>query len=322
MRIREHRLGIFLVVGAFFVGQFIFAAPGAGPARARPPKWRDADSNIFFADAREKLAGARPDAASRTAAAAPAAGAVGAAPAAGGTAAAGGAFAWSKLIAPETIEDEIKAQQPKVSDAVSTKPRFMGGGYKEARTEFSVIALMFGIIGEYDGDVRWKSQAAGIRDLMGRAGQNCKVATDASFNESKVRKDDLESLVRGGNIELPNAEAKATWDKVTGRPPLMVRLEQAQQQGVAVYTANAGEFEKHSDALLHEAQVIAAIAEVIQREGYEYADDSTYLGFAVQMRQAAVEVADAVKLKNYDAARKASGNIEKACSSCHEGFRS
>jgi cytochrome c556 len=39
------------------------------------------------------------------------------------------------------------------------------------------------------------------------------------------------------------------------------------------------------------------------------------------MRTAAVAVREAVEQKNYDAARTAVGQISKACSNCHEGFR-
>jgi cytochrome c556 len=74
--------------------------------------------------------------------------------------------------------------------------------------------------------------------------------------------------------------------------------------------------------LLREAELIAAIAEVIQRDGFEYSDDETYLEFARQMRDAATELADAVRNKDYDAARAANSTIEKTCSGCHSGYRS
>jgi hypothetical protein len=200
---------------------------------------------------------------------------------------------------------------------------FKGGGYKEARKSFSLLATLFGVIAEYDGPVRWKPQAPGIRDLMARAGFNCKVGTDGSYTEAKLRKSDLEDLVRGGTIKVPGgAEPKAKWGKVSDRPPLMQRMEQAHQQNLAVWTADAGEFKKNTDQILHEAQLLAMIAEVIQREGYEYSDDATYLGYARQMQAAALGVVEAAKEKNFEGARKATGQIGKACSKCHEGYRS
>jgi hypothetical protein len=97
----------------------------------------------------------------------------------------------------------------------------------------------------------------------------------------------------------------------------MQRMERAQQEGLAVGTANAGEFKKNADRLLHEAQLLALMGEVLKRDG----DDETFSGFARQMQDAALGVAEATRQNNYDAARKAVGEINKACSNCHKEFR-
>lgn len=237
--------------------------------------------------------------------------------------AAGGTFTWSKLIEPDTVEDEIKTLQKQFSETVTTPAPFKGGGAKIARRQLTELAVLFAIIAEYDGDIRWKKDAVNMRELTGRTGMNCKVGTDASFNEAKLRKEELETLVRGGAApSVAGADPKAAWEKIAGRPPLMQRLEALQQQGIAVYTANAGDFAKNQDKALKEAELIAAIAEVIQRPGFEFTDDDQYLNFAKAMRDAALTVVEAAKSKNYDAARAASGKIDKACSQCHEGYRS
>lgn len=309
----------------FALAMVVAATQGASPrspkvSRALPPKWSKAVTDVFFTDARQKLVGERPN--YGTAATVAKASSPASAPTEIAPVSAAGSFAWSKLISRETIEDEIKSLQKQVSEDVTTLAKFKGGGYKAGRKEFTELALLFAIISQYDGDVRWKDKASGIRDLIARAGYNCKVGTDASYKEAKLRKDDLEQLVQGGSISTPEGNPDAKWDKIADRPPLMQRIEQAQQQAIAPWTANSGEFSKNADALLREAELLAAMAEAIQQEGFEFADDEAYLGFARQMRDSALEVISAVKGKNYDAARAASGNIEKACSGCHEGFRS
>ncbi len=301
----------------------ILWAAGA-PKRSRPPRWTKRDTDVFFSDAREKVTGQRPAAGGGgggSAAPVPTGG--GDAPAADAPAAnPGGSFAWSGLISSDTLEGEVKALQKEISETVQTPAQFKGGGYKDGRRQFSELAVLLAIIAEFDGDVRWKQSASGLRDLVGRAGMNCKVGTDASFNEAKLRKEDMEKLVRGEAPQIEKGDPKTKWDKVAGRPPLMQRLEKAQQQAIGVWTADQGEFKKNAEKLEREAEILAALAEVIQREGYEYADDETYLGYAKQMRDAGKIVAEAARSKNYDQARKASGDISKACSSCHEGYRS
>ena len=67
--------------------------------------------------------------------------------------------------------------------------------------------------------------------------------------------------------------------------------------------------------------MIAALAEVVLQNGYEFADDETYRQYAQSMKTQAITVRDAVRTKSYDQARAAVGEIGKACSNCHEGYR-
>lgn len=317
-------LSIALLSGCLLAAVTSMAAPSreSKGRRALPPKWSESVQDVFFPNALEKLVGDRPDYGVATKLPRPGMPAPAADPGSSETPAPGGSFTWSKLIGPETIEDEIKSLQMQVSANVTTPAKFKGGGFKEGRKQFTELALLFAIIAQYDGDVRWKSVAGGVRDLMARAGFNCKVGTDASYNEAKLRMEDLEQLVRGGSISPPAADPDAKWDKIADRPPLMRRLEGAQQQHINPAVANAGDFRKHADVVLREAELIAAIGEAISQEGFEFADDDTYLGYAHQMRDAALEIVGAVKSNDYDGARAASGKLEKTCNDCHEGYRS
>jgi len=306
-----------LAIGlAATVASALLAAGGAPQKRAKPPQWDKSVRGIFFDDARQKLVGPRPDygQAAQTVAT----------PAESGDEPprAGTSFAWSKLIAAEVLEDQIKSLQSAVNATVQTPSPFKGGGYKDARRQFTELAVLFGIVHEFDGEVRWQQQAAGIRDAMARSGFNCKVGTDASFKEARARKDDLENLVRGNPIAAAAGEPQAKWDKVAGRPPLMQRLEQCRDQTLLPLTANSADFGKNRHKLAHEAQIVAALAEVIQRDGFEFADDEGYLSQARAMRDGAVAVAEAARQKNYDAARTGVAILAKSCDECHAGYRS
>jgi cytochrome c556 len=292
---------------------------GPKSRRAAPPEFGDEVGDVFFSDARERLVGERPNFGSL----APRGVTGGPTPPGGGTpASTGGVFGWSGIISATTVEDEIKAIKMQVDEVVTTPGPFKGGGFRKARKQFSTLAVMFAIAGEYDGDIRWKENAPGLRDAFARAGFNCKVGTDGSYNEAKLRRDDLEGLIRGQKVDVKDAETKATWDKVSNRSPIMQRMEEGFQKRLKPWLANAGEFKNNSEKVYHEAQVLAALAETIQREGYEYWDDEDYAGYAKTMEQAAIDIAEAVKLNSYDNANKAASEISKACSECHEGYRS
>ncbi|HEX3725571.1 MAG TPA: hypothetical protein VHV08_04985, partial [Pirellulales bacterium] len=229
---------------------------------------------------------------------------------------------WSKLISAETLEDEIKAQQIKLAASVQNSAKFTGGEYRRARLHLGLLATLFAIDAEYDQPMRWQREAPGMRELAARAGFNCKVGTDASFRDAKHVSEELQTLVRGGSVELPASERSANWPSIVDRPLLMKRLEQSQQQTLLPYTANSGEFTRHASAIEHEAELVAALAEAIQAEGYESADDETYREYAASMQQHALTVRAASQRQNYEETRQAVGETGKACASCHEGFRS
>jgi hypothetical protein len=229
---------------------------------------------------------------------------------------------WAAIISAEVIEDEIKAIKLKVDSDIDKPTDFKGRGYKKARRHFSVLAIMFGVIGEYDGDVRFQEHAPAARELFAKAARNCKVGSTQAYNEAKLRKADLQDLISGSGIEVAGTiEKAAKWETVTDRAPLMQRLEFGFQQKLQPMTASKSEFEAQSEALLHEAEMVALMAEVLCKAGMEDADDDSYTEFARRMKKSARDVVDAVKLNNDEAARKAVGEISKSCSECHENYR-
>jgi hypothetical protein len=309
--------GWFVIAVAAVVGASDAADPKP-PRRARPPAsaWDKATAAGFFPDAFSSLQGPRPafDAVARPVPVV----ASGDGPA---TAPAGTGFKWSTLVSGDTLTDEIKEMQQRLAAAVTTPSTFKGGGYNDAQRSFSVIALAFGVIADHDDDVRWKKDAVTARDLFARAGVNCKVGTDQSFKESQLRVEDLAAMMDGNPpAGKPDRDEDFRWSQVSGRPPLMARLEAAEKL-LGAATASQAEFTKQLDVALHEAEIVAAIAEVVRQPDFEYHDDDSYLGYAASMRDAAVRVRDACLKKDYDSARTAVGGISKSCNDCHGDYR-
>lgn len=285
--------------------------------RAKPiAVWDKATASAFFADAFATLEGERPDfAANKTDAAEASTDGANAAPAAGG-------FKWSSLVSADTLVDEIKQMKAVAAKAVASASDFKGGGYDDARQAFTSIALCFGVIDGYDGDVRFKRDAAAARDLFARVGSNCKVGTQQTFNQAKARVADLDLLLQGSNLDAPpdvGAEG-ASWSTVAPRPALMSRLETAEGLANAA-VASKEDFDKQVAQLLHEVEMAAVIGEAIQRPDHEYHDDKTYRGYAAEMCNAAVKARAAAQRSDYDAARAAVGELKKSCDTCHGDYR-
>jgi cytochrome c556 len=147
------------------------------------------------------------------------------------------------------------------------------------------------------------------------------VGTDQTFQEATQRKQDLADLIGGSRPKSSEAEAKADWGQVADRPPLMQRVNIAQQDRLTKWLASKEEFAANRDEIKHESQLVATIAEIVGREGFEFWDDETYAQYARELKQAESEVAAAVELDNFDQARQAIGRATKACADCHEGYR-
>lgn len=297
----------------------IAAKPGSPHRRAAPPPatWDKPTAGTFYDDAFSVLSGPRPnfapDARQATAPAVP--------QTPGGDGRDGGGFKWSALVSGDTLIDEIKDQKDLVSPTVASTSTFKGGGYKQARDSFSVLAVAFGLIAAHDEDIRWRKDAASARDLFARAGFNCKTATDQGFNESKLRVEDLDAMFSGSAPKgKPDRDEDFKWHQTAARPALMARLETA-EKAVAAGLSSAGEFSKSLDKVRHEAEIVAALGEVIGQPDFEHHDDDSYLEFSRGMRDAAVRVREACRKKDYEAARSAAGGISKACSGCHESYR-
>ncbi len=314
----QFQIRIALIFLAAAIGSNASAADSAdSKAKGMPPpeKWDARVTDTFFPDARETLVGPRPDW-KRTAASK--SGDAGG----DGTSTAAGAFAWSKIISADTLQDEVKSQGPALAEEVKTPQVFVGGANKKARQTLSLLAATFAIINEYDGDVKWKKQAAGARDLFARAGFNCKAATDNTFKETKMRSEDLAAMLRGESITVPaGAEPKNDWDKIANLAPLMNRLENAQQNRIAPATSNAGDFKKNAAQIVHESEIVAALAEAISRPGMENAEDEKFVKYAKALQKSGLDVRQAVNDSNYDAARTAAGVMKKSCDNCHGDFR-
>lgn len=289
---------------------------------AAPAKWDAAVAGEFAPDAFAILEGPRPDlggARSAARAAEPVA-AADSSPSSPEPAADG--FAWSSLISEATLTDEIKDARGRLAAACGKSGDFKGGGFDAARRGFSAVALCFGVIAAYDQDIRWRRDAATARDLFARAGFNCKVGTDQSFTEAKARLEDLQSLLDGNAPQgKPERDEDFRWSKVAARPALMSRLEEA-EEAIRPTIASKADFGSQLDQFVPAVEMVAAIGEVIIKPDFEHHDDDTYVGYAVEMRDAATAARGAAERKDYEAARAAIGRLQKSCSDCHGDYRS
>lgn len=279
---------------------------------APSPQWTAAERGAFFENAAEQLGPAPTvDPAPVT----DGAGSSSTAPANDG------GFAWSRLISAEDLESEVKALAKSLAPAVATASEFKGGGFKTSRREFTNLSAMFGIIGAYDGKVRWQTQGAALRDAFGRAGRNCKIGTDGVYAEAKLRAEELTDLIRGDAPKSAPGTMDFQWAESADRSPLMERLELARTERLKPWTGSKREFTAHRSEIVHEASLVAAYAEIIKHPSYDFAEDESFVAYVAALQGAALEAADAAKKNEFDRVQSAVGALGQSCDNCHGDFR-
>lgn len=288
------------------------------PTRAAKPTFGKSEfDGIFFSDVKSVLKGDMP----RSQAKIQVAGAGdGKASTAGTDASSDDPMAWQNIVAPTTLEDLIKGSKLRLDRIVTTPAAFAGGGFQDARVEFSLQALLFAIIESYPGDVRWKESSGVSRELMSRVAANTKVGSRQVYDEAKKRLLDLGDLLNGSQL-AGEAKSEIDWSTLIDRPPLMKLLEWAQTDYVSTYSASESEFEENREELRRYAELISILGKASLQEDMPDATDGDYMKFATDMITQSQQVVLAVETNNPDLARKASSQLGQSCTNCHDYFR-
>ncbi len=300
------------------------------PQRAVPPKFTGKEfEGTFFSDVSSVLQGERPSAASVAAANAAAGNAAssnatsGAAMTNGSSGAPAGAgndpHGWTKLISAATIEDMVKNSKLRLDQIVASPTKY-AGGYKEARREFSLQALLFAIIEQYGGEVRWKKSAGVARESLARMAANAKVSSAQAHKEAKLRVQDLADLLSGNALE-GSAGSELNWGNVIDRVPLMQLLEWAQQEHINGFTASKENFAQNKEELSRYAELVAVLGKAAIMEDMPDAKDAEYKTLCQAMIDQAMQISLAVQTDNADLARQAAGVMGQSCTKCHETYR-
>lgn len=313
------RTAVAFLIAAVLLSKSAWAAEKQGPMkRAKSPVWSPDVLDEFFVDAREQLVGERPARQSEMAAKNQ--------PAGQGSAAASGvetgnASSWSQVISGDSLAAEVKQLATMLREPLSNPAKFKSGGYKTCRASFNELAVLFAVIAEYDGDVRWQEDAQMLRDALARAARNCKTGTDQTFAEAIELRTQLDDLIRGERLGGKPAPPPERWSELSDRPLLMTRMEAALQEGISPALSNAREFSRKAVDVQQQAEVIAMLAAIIDREEFEYWDDESFQEHSSVLRAASRALTRAAAEANYEAARAAAGEASQSCSACHEGYR-
>jgi hypothetical protein len=292
----------------------------ADDKRAPAPKFSaNTTQGVFFGSLNEAIRGQRPQLqALRNVTPAAAGGNMAAAAGQGDDESASGK--WDALISPVSLEDEIKRLKLRYDANVNQPGPFKSGGFEDARLDLMMLSSLFAIISEYNGEVRFKDDAAAARDLLARTAFNLNSGSTQAFNEARARKDDLRDLLTGTGLRGRKSEQGNDWVSIADRSPLMEYAEQLSDQ-LRTATASADDVKAEPSDVRRPAELLAVLGRILQQEGMDEAEDEDYCNLSEAMTQAAKGVTRGLELDDYDAIIKAVGDITQSCDECHGQYR-
>lgn len=227
---------------------------------------------------------------------------------------------WSQLVDAASIENEVKSQQQKVSQLVTT-PVVFQTKFDAVNQSFEILSVLFSVIRQYDGDIRWSDYAPTAQMLFQKAAVSSRNGAAAGFRYCKTRKEDLQELVRGGSIVATDTPPETIdWSEAADRSRLMVRLEEA-NENLKKFTANEDAFNSAAGEINHEANMIALMARVIILDGMPEAEEDEYVAYGRTMLDGAVELKSSTKVGDFNRASTATNLIGQSCADCHADWR-
>lgn len=229
-------------------------------------------------------------------------------------------FAWSSHISGDVLEAEIKRLQKDLMRQV-TSPGKYKTEYTKARYSFQMLSMLFGIIIEHDEDVRWKRVANLAQPTFSIAAKNARRGDSDSYQYAVARRDDLAELIRGGNMSSNEKPVDAlVWGDVVSRSPLMERLQESVDK-VKPMLSSKDEFSANREAILHEANLLAAMSEILGRDSMEDAEEDDYVAYTREMGNGARMMISSLTADSYDAVSEGFNQINQSCSNCHDDWR-
>lgn len=225
---------------------------------------------------------------------------------------------WGKVISEELILAELKTLSNALNQNVTSPGKFKSGGNRDVRQTCSMIAVLFGVIAEFDGEVKWKDISAGARDAFAQCAQSASTTSNQAYNQAKNRKEDLQQILSGGPFTPPVKPSEDfEWASVADVSELMKRLKSSYREKVKPWVASEKDYKDNLDNLMQEAAMMAVIGEVLKKESMENADNDDYAEFCDSLRDGALMIINSKTSKDLDMAVKGAGMIDQSCQNCH-----
>lgn len=220
---------------------------------------------------------------------------------------------WSQAIRAEVLEDEVKS-------VVQAWYRAESGGKPLPETRkrryIRYLAVLFGVISEYDGEMRWKSDAPEIWQSL--------LESRAGAHGATVSAEPFYALLSGGRWEgspdQPTPPA-ARWKATLDRGVLMRRLESALDKVWDPLGKDAQHWRQRAPRARHDAEIAQMVSRLLVRDDMPDAGDTEYAQWCRDLQAAARRMVEAVNRDDRTSALEATRQLRQSCDQCHQAYR-
>lgn len=234
---------------------------------------------------------------------------------------------WSKVVSADTIREEIAALRWELPKHFSDSGKFQRGGYKVVRRRATELAMLFGIVAQYDQDDAFEWTRHQVAVACGGYATVARNKTGTGIRVHKLLEIIAEKATErlDDPRDLPPAKVvdhePGGWEKICDRAPLMQRLDEIYQHELSPRLEDSREFAVAHEKVKHYAEVVAAIATVLHQPSMPEADDDDYRDFAKPLTEHARRLGQAAESGDYQRASHHLRMLSQTCSECHRAYR-
>jgi hypothetical protein len=229
---------------------------------------------------------------------------------------AGGPVDWEQVIPIEVLNEEVKQIRNRLTANLQTVATF--NREQEANAmDAVVLSALAAIAIEHPGDLNWKDKAPHIRDLANVIFVNSSSTGREPFALCEVAFEQIQIMLDGGPVppEVMADPARHPME-VADRYDLMQRFDQTSSHLKSNVNSEA-RLKEDVPGVVRELSVLAALATLIAKDGYVYAEEPEYQGYLTAFRDSVMASRTGAQQESYEQFSQGLAGIQKACQDCH-----
>ena len=232
----------------------------------------------------------------------------------------GGGGDWKSIISAELLDAEVTAIRNRFTADLQTVGSY-NSSYLALPPHAATLAVLAEIAIQHPDAVRWKENAKYVRHLAGQMIAE-PLRSGAGFQRPlKEKFENILTILNGSKpatLEEPPADEDVA--ALAEMRVLMRRLENASKL-IKVNGGTAEAMKENAAQLKQEAAVLGALTQILQAEGYGFAEDDAFKAYVKDMVDISKELQENVQTDQFGKFELGVSKMMQACDKCHADYR-